>query len=38
MSKYQNIPKGKAFFFVFSKAKNIILLYMKSRKTWNTLV
>jgi len=35
--KYQNTPK-KSFFFVFSKAKNIILLYIEIKKILNSLV
>jgi hypothetical protein len=34
MWKYQNTPKDDLF-FVFSKAKSVILLYMKIEKTWN---
>jgi hypothetical protein len=39
MEKYQNTLKGKVsfFFFVFFKAKTIICLYFKIKKTWISL-
>jgi hypothetical protein len=34
--KIPKYPKRQNFFF--SKVKNVLLLYMESEKTWNTLV
>jgi hypothetical protein len=36
MWKYQNSPEDKTYFFVFSKVKNMFLLYMDHGKIINT--
>jgi hypothetical protein len=39
--KILKYPQRQSFFFlkkIFSKVKNVIVLYMKIKKTWNTLV